>query len=119
MKGSTVTDTDEHWDFGVTKTGEYKVQDIYGGETSGGALDLWPSNWIEPEEDEELFDLGDGWLPRGGGRHPLVPALPHGHVLARLRNARTEVLGWMSSCLELEWPHSRQLISPKGPPRLL
>ena len=67
MEGSTGTDTDEHCDFGVMKTGENKTQDIYGGETSGGALDSWPSNWIEPEDDEELLDLGCGWLPGGGG----------------------------------------------------
>ena len=36
-KGLTGTGTGEHWGVGVTKTGEYKVQDIYGGETSGGS----------------------------------------------------------------------------------
>ena len=36
-------------------TDEDKVQDIDGDETSGGALDPRPSNWIEPEGDEELF----------------------------------------------------------------
>ena len=35
--GLTVTDTDELWGVGVTKTGKYKVQFIYGGETSGGS----------------------------------------------------------------------------------
>ena len=34
-EGLAGTDTDEHWGFEVTKTGEYKVQDIHGGETSG------------------------------------------------------------------------------------
>ena len=48
-------------------TDEDKVQDIDGDETSGGALDSWPSNWIEPEGDEELLGEGRGWLPRGGG----------------------------------------------------
>ena len=31
----TGTDTDEHWGFEVTMTGDYKFQDIHGGETSG------------------------------------------------------------------------------------
>jgi hypothetical protein len=34
-EGLTGTDTDEHWGFEVTKTGEYKVHDIHGGDTSG------------------------------------------------------------------------------------
>ena len=55
MEGLTGTDSDEHWDFGMTKTDEIKAQDIYGGETSGGALDSWPANWIEPEGDDVLF----------------------------------------------------------------
>ena len=36
-EGLTGTDTDEHWGFEVTKTGEYKIQDIHGGEISGGS----------------------------------------------------------------------------------
>ena len=55
VEGSTYSDTDEFWEYGVTMTDEDKVQDIDGDETSGGALDSWPSNWIEPEGDEELF----------------------------------------------------------------
>ena len=56
VEGSTSTDPDEYWEYGVTKTDEDKVQDIDGGETSGGALDSWPSKRIEPEGDEEFFD---------------------------------------------------------------
>ena len=56
VEGSTSTYTDEYWENGVTKTDENKVQDSNGGETSGGALDSWPSNRIEPEGDEEFFE---------------------------------------------------------------
>ena len=56
VEGSTSTDTDEYWEYGVTKTDEDKVQDIEGGEPSGGPLDSWPSIRIEPEGDEEFFD---------------------------------------------------------------
>ena len=55
MEGSTSTDTDKYWENGVTKTDENKVQDSDRGETSGGALDSWPSNRIEPKGDEEFF----------------------------------------------------------------
>ena len=61
------SDTDEFLEYGVTMSVEDKVQDIDGDETSGGALDSWPSYHIEPEGDEELFGSGRGWLPRGGG----------------------------------------------------
>ena len=37
VEKSTSTDTDEYWEYGVTRTDENKVQDIDGGETSGGA----------------------------------------------------------------------------------
>ena len=55
VEGSTSTDMDEYWENGMTKTDDNKVQDSDGGETSGGALDSWPSNRIEPEGDEEFF----------------------------------------------------------------
>ena len=52
----TGTDTEVHWEFGLTKTDEYEGQDIDGGETPGGALDSWPSYRTDPENDEEFFE---------------------------------------------------------------
>ena len=67
VQGSASTDTNEYWKNGMTKTDENKEQDSDGGETSGGALDSWLSNRIEPEGDEEFFDQDRGQFPRGGG----------------------------------------------------